>query len=99
MRTNPNPLITDLNWYTPLNDLQAVTPNDSTDLPGGTSRALIFSSTSGQPNATGNVVFITASGTQVTLYIGANWFGVQYIQASRILATGTTFNGAIFAGY
>jgi hypothetical protein len=99
MRSVPNPLLVDFNDYTPMNDVQAVTPNDSADLPNGTCRGIIFSSTTGQPNATGNVTFITAMGTQVTIYISSNWFGLQYIRISRILATGTTFNGAIFVTY
>lgn len=91
MLTNPNPLIVDKNDYTPLNDIQPVTPNDSTDLPGGTTRAFIFT-------GAGNVKFTTAAGTTVTLPISANWFGVQYIRASRVWATGTTATG-IFACY
>lgn len=91
MLTNPNPLIVDKNDYTPLNDIQPVTPSDAADLPSGTCRAFIFT-------AAGNVRFMTASGNIVTLPISANWFGVQYIRASRVYATGTTATG-IFACY
>lgn len=91
MLTKPTPFVNDKNDYTPINDIVAVTPNDSTDLPNGTCRALIFT-------AAGNVVITTAAGNDVTLPISANWFGVQYIRASRIKATGTTATG-IFACY
>ena len=84
-------------YYTPINDIKPVTPNDSVDLQynGVTTpcRALIL-------NGTGNIVFVTAGGTTVTLAITANWWGVTYIRAKRILATGTTMAaGTIFACY
>jgi len=91
MLSNPNPLVVDKNDYTPLNDIQAVTPSDTVDLPNGTCRAFIFT-------GAGNVKFITAAGNTVTLPISSAWFGVQYIRASRVLATGTTATG-IFACY
>lgn len=99
MRSNPNPLLVDFNDYTPIVDLEVVTPSDSTDLTRGPSRGLIFSSTAAQPSASGNVVFITANGTTITLYVSSNWFGIQYLRVKRILATGTTFNGQILACY
>lgn len=91
MLTNPTPFVNDKNDFTPLNDVQLVTPNDGADLPGGTCRAFIFT-------AAGNVTFVTAAGSTVTLPISANWFGVQYIRASRVKATGTTATG-IYACY
>ena len=93
MQTQPTPFINDLNWYTPLRDLKVVVPNDSTDLPAGTCRAMIF-------NGTGNMTFVTAGDTTVTIAITAAWFGVQYIMAKRVLATGTTMPAStIYAGY
>ena len=93
MQTQPTPFINDLNWDTPLRDLKVVVPNDSTDLPAGTCRAMIF-------NGTGNVTFVTAGDTTVTIAITAAWFGVQYIMAKRVLATGTTMPAStIYAGY
>lgn len=93
MLSAPSPFITDKNDFTPLNDIQSVTPADGTDLPGGTCRALIFT-------GAGNVTFVTAAGSTVTLAISSAWFGVQYIRASRIKATGTTIAaGNIFACY
>ena len=88
----PYPFLDTTNDYSPINDLQPVTPSDSTDLPNGVSRGLLFTTS-------GNVTFITAKGTQVTIPVNTNWFGaVQFIRAKRILATGTTSTG-IFACY
>ena len=93
MLTAPSPLLNDKNDYTPLNDIAVVTPNDGTDLPKGTCRAMIFT-------AAGNITFTTAAGNDVTIAISAAWFGVQYIRASRIKNTGTTISaGNIFACY
>lgn len=75
----------------PINDIKAVTPNDTTDLPDGTCRALIFT-------GTGDVIITTAAGNDVTLPVSPNWFGVQPIRAKRIKKTGTTATG-IFACY
>lgn len=91
MLSTPSPFINDKNDFTPINDIQAVTPADGADLPNGTCRALIFT-------AAGNVVITTAAGNDVTLPISSAWFGVQYIRAKRIKATGTTATG-IFACY
>jgi len=99
MRSNPNPLVVDFNDYTPIVDLDVVTPNDSADLTRGPCRGVIFSSTAAQPSASGNIVFITAGGQTVTLYVSSNWFGIQYLRVKRVLATGTTFNGQILACY
>lgn len=93
----PYPILDDRNDFTPINDMIVVVPNDSTDLQylGKTSasRAFVFT-------AAGNVTFLTAGGTQVTLVINASWFGVQYIRCKRVLATGTTIAaGNIFACY
>jgi len=88
------PFMVTTNDYTPINDIVAVTPSDVTDLQyNGVAqpcRALIFTSA-------GNIVFDTGAGTTVTLTISANWFGVQYIRAKRIRATGTT--ATVFACY
>lgn len=93
MLSAPTPFITNKNDLAPLNDLAPVTPNDGSDLPGGTCRALIFT-------GVGNITFVTPAGRTVTLPISSSWFGVQYIRASRVLATGTTIPaGNIFAGY
>lgn len=71
------------NDYTPINDLAAVTPNDSTDLPGGVSRGFICT-------AAGNLVFDTARGTTVTIAIPATATGiVQYIRMKRVRTTST----------
>ena len=92
----PYPMFDD-GYYTPINDIIAVTPSDSTDLQyngrATPCRALIL-------NGTGNIAFITGAGTTVTLAITANWWGVTYIRARRVLATGTTMGvGTIFACY
>ena len=90
-------LLNDRNDFTPINDIIVVTPSDATDLQyNGRAlpcRAMIF-------NGTGNIRFDTAAGTTVTLAISANWFGVQYIRAKRVYATGTTMGAnTIFACY
>lgn len=93
MLSTPTPFVKGFNDYTPIDDIKVVVPNDSTDLPNGTCKAMIF-------NGTGNLTFITANGTQVTLTISTAWFGVQYIRAVRVLATGTTIGaGNILACY
>jgi hypothetical protein len=93
MQSTHPPFIQDLNWYTPIRDIQVVTPSDASDLPNGVCRALIF-------NGTGNLRFITPGDTTVTLAISANWFGVQYIMAKKVLATGTTMAAnTIYACY
>jgi len=86
-------IYTTTNDFSPIRAMKSVTPNDSTDLPDGPCRAMIF-------NSTGNVVFDTLNGETITLAISANWFGVTYIGAKRIRATGTTLSaGTIFACY
>lgn len=81
------------NDYSPIRAIRVVTPNDSADLPDGPCRAMIL-------NGTGNLVFDTLNGETVTLQISANWFGVTYIGAKRIRATGTTIPASsIFACY
>ncbi len=93
MLSKPTPFINDKNDYTPLNDIAPVTPDDNNDLPDGTCRAMIFT-------AAGNITFVTAAGRTVTIVISSAWFGVQYIRAVRIKATGTTIPaGNIFACY
>lgn len=88
-----NTLYATTNDFAPILAMKVVTPSDSTDLADGPCRALIV-------NSTGNIVFDTANGETVTLTISANWFGVTYIRAKRIRATGTTIAaGSIFACY
>jgi hypothetical protein len=60
---------------------EAVTPNDSTDLPGGVTRAIMV-------GADGDVVVNYANGTSDTLYLLAGV--VHPIQVARIKSTGTT---------
>lgn len=88
----PYPYLDTTNDFSPINDLVAVTPDNNNDLPSGPCRGLLFT-------GAGNVTFITAKGSQVTIQVNTNWFGaVQFIRAKRILATGTTSSG-IFACY
>ena len=87
------PFIDETNDFTPINDMQVVVPNDSTALPNGPCRALIF-------QGTGNIKLLTPTGTTITLTISANWFGVTYIRAVQVFATGTTISaGNIIACY
>jgi hypothetical protein len=93
----PYPFLDTTNDFSPINDIIAVTPSDSTDLQyAGQSRpcrALILT-------GAGNLKFDTANGTTVTLPISSAWFGVSYIRAKRIWSTGTTVTaGNIFACY
>lgn len=86
------PIMDTTNDLSPINDLKAVTPNDTTDLPNGPCRGMLFT-------AAGNITFDTAAGTTVTIPVNSSWFGaVIYIRAKRIRATGTTSTG-IFACY
>lgn len=88
----PYPFLDTTNDFSPINDLKAVTPSDSTDLPGGVSRGMLFTTA-------GNVSFDTAAGTTITIPVNSSWFGaVIYIRAKRIRATGTTSTG-IYACY
>lgn len=81
------------NDLSPIVSIKTVTPSDSTDLPDGPCRAMIL-------NGTGNIKFDTLNGETVTLAISSAWFGVTYIRAKRIYATGTTIAAAsIFACY
>lgn len=84
------PFLDTTNDYTPINDIAVVTPSDSTPLPGGPCKALIFS-------GAGTVKLMTAKGSVVTLTITANWFGIQYIRAQQIFATGTTVSAGLIA--
>lgn len=97
MATQGPPFLNTKNDYTPIDDIVAVTPSDSTDLQYQNQslpcRAVIFT-------GSGNITFDTPQGTTVTLAISASWFGVQYIRMKRIRATGTTIAaGNIFACY
>lgn len=81
------------NDFSPIVSIKAVTPNDSTDLPNGACRAMLIT-------GAGNLRITTAGGDTVTLPISANWFGVTYIRAARVWATGTTVSASnIFACY
>jgi hypothetical protein len=81
------------NDLSPIQSIKVVTPNDSTDLPDGPCRAMIL-------NGAGNIRFDTLNGETVTLAISSAWFGVTYIRAKRIYASGTTIGaGSIFACY
>lgn len=66
--------------------LVAVTPNDSTDLPGGPARGFLIGGT------TGAVSFDTANGETVTLAaLPVNtvfWFAVKRIRSTGTIATG-----------
>jgi len=94
MTFNSNyPFLDTTNDLTPLNDLKVVVPSDAAALPNGPCRALIFT-------GAGTITITTAAGTQVTINVSANWFGVTYIRASKVWATGTTISaGNILAGY
>lgn len=70
-------------------DVVPVTPNDSTDLPGGPCRAL-------RVTGAGDLVFISVNGNTRTVPVVAN--EVVPWGAQRVLATGTTATG-IFALY
>lgn len=87
------PFVDTANDFTPINDCQVVVPNDSAALPNGTCKALIF-------QGTGNIRFMTSYGNIVTLVISSAWFGVTYIRAAQVYATGTTISaGSIIACY
>ncbi|RMD00057.1 hypothetical protein EAY64_05525 [Aquitalea palustris] len=93
MFSSKYPFLDTSNDLTPINDMQVVTPNDGADLPNGPCRALIFT-------GSGTVKLTTPLGTTVTLTISSSWFGVTYIRAQRIWATGTTIAaGNIVACY
>jgi hypothetical protein len=81
------------NDFSPVVSIKAVTPNDSADLPDGPCRAMLLT-------GSGNLKITTAAGDVVTLPISTNWFGVTYIRAARVWATGTTVSSSnIFACY
>ena len=68
---------------------RAVTPNDSTNLPGGVTRALLV-------GADGNVAVVYANGSEDTLFLAAGI--VHPISVARVKSTGTTATG-VKAGY
>lgn len=69
----------------PASHLQAVTPNDTADLPR-TSRAVNVSTT-------GDVRLTTVDGTTATVHVAA---GIAFpVRASRVWATGTTATGIV----
>jgi len=85
----PYPFLDTTNDFSPINDIKTVTPSDSSDLPNGVCRGMIFTTA-------GNVSFDTANGTTITMPVNSNWFGaVQFIRAKRIRATGTTSTGIL----
>jgi len=87
------PFIDTANDFTPINDMAVVVPDDNNDLPGGPCRGFIF-------QAAGNVTLVTPNGTTVTLAISSAWFGISYLRATRVKATGTTISaGNIIACY
>lgn len=87
------PFVDTANDMTPINDMKVVTPSDTVDLPSGPCRALIFT-------GAGNITLITAQGSSITIAISASWFGIQYMRAKRVMATGTTISaGNIIACY
>lgn len=80
------------NDMTPLNVVLAVTPNDTTDLPSGNTRAFFAT-------AAGNIAFQDSQGNAVAFVVTATMVGqLIWIRAKRILATGTTATG-IYACY
>lgn len=83
MATYPNNLCITNDSQT-FQDVQTVTPSDSTDLPGGICRAIY-------PGGSGTIKVTTAAGTTLTITIpaGANGFYIS-LAVSRIWATGTT---------
>lgn len=92
MPANTN-LYTTSNDFSPVVSIKAVTPSDSVDLVDGPTRALLIT-------GSGNLKITTAAGDVVTLPISANWFGITYIRAARIWATGTSVSASnIFACY
>jgi hypothetical protein len=74
------PVQPNLSWA----DAQAVTPNDNTDLPNGTSGGLMVTSVAGGTTLT----FITSAGTTVALS-GVTLNLVIPIACNRVKSTGT----------
>ena len=68
---------------------EAVSPNDSTDLPGGVTRAIMV-------GTDGDVVVVYANGVEDTLFLLAGV--VHPIQVARVKSTNTTAT-SIKAGY
>jgi hypothetical protein len=64
-----------------------VTPNDSTDLPSGDTRALYV-------GGSGNIVIVTAGSTEVTL-LNVQAGAILPIRVSRVKATNTTATGIV----
>lgn len=93
MYSDKHPFLDSSNDFTPINDMVAVTPSDASDLPGGPCRALILT-------GSGTLKITTGAGNTITLTISSSWFGVSYIRAQRVWATGTTITaGNIIACY
>ena len=60
--TANRPYVDNNNDFTPINDMVVVVPADATDLPGGTTRALILT-------GAGTITVVTAGGTTITLTV------------------------------
>jgi hypothetical protein len=113
MRSNPLPILQNDDTYTPLRSAALIAPSDVAEIANGPSMGMIFNATVAQPAAVGNVLLLMADGSWMSLYITANWFGVQYLQVRQVYSTAaaaisagcpagiaannTTFNGAIYA--
>ena len=67
-----------------------ITPNDSTDLPAGDTRAIYI-------GGDGNLAVITAAGNSVT-FVGLKAGSVLPVRASRVKSTGTTATSLIALG-
>lgn len=87
------PFVDSYNDMTPINDMAVVVPNDGTDLPGGTCRALMVS-------GAGTITVDTAANTTVTFTVAIAQTVILYLRAKRVRATGTTVTaGLIVACY
>ena len=71
----------------PATDAAAVTPSDSTPLPGGNARFLYV-------GGSGSVVVVTAGGTQVTLSNAVAGSTIP-LEVTQVMATGTTATGLV----
>ena len=77
---------------TPIQQVLAVTPANSTPLPGGVTRGFFV-------GAAGNMVATDSAGNQFTMALGANQVGsIIWICITQVQATGTTCTG-IYACY
>jgi hypothetical protein len=86
-------LLTSFNEMTPVQSMVAVTPSDSVPLTNASGqvmppKALII-------QGAGSLALKFQDGTQVTLTVSSNWFGVQYISPAYVMATGTTISASL----